>query len=188
MGGNAPNSQIQHRGSLTLNKASLHFDEPAMPTGRTSKLRARYETRGPQMNLRHATEKDIDALMSIRAAVAENRLTDPAKVGREKYVQFIKISTIWVFETDHGIDGFSACDPRNGSIWALFVAPDREGRGIGQQLIEKACRDLQRGGWSRATLCTEPGTRAEDFYAEDGWSKIGVCPDGDVMLERRLAL
>jgi ribosomal protein S18 acetylase RimI-like enzyme len=69
---------------------------------------------------------------------------------------------------DGVIQGFAAGDPRDGSIFALFVDPAHEGRGIGRALLALACGTLRAAGFATATLSTEPGTRAERFYRTNG--------------------
>ena len=64
---------------------------------------------------------------------------------------------------DGGIQGFSAADPRDGSIFAMFVHPVYEGRGVGQKLLPLACGTLKETGHQSAILATEPATRAERF-------------------------
>lgn len=66
---------------------------------------------------------------------------------------------------DGRILGSSATDTRDGTIWALFIDPDHEGRGIGRALLAKACDVLRQAGHRTATLGTEPGSRADRFYA-----------------------
>jgi GNAT superfamily N-acetyltransferase len=122
--------------------------------------------------------------METRAAVRENRLSDSSKIAVADYLWFIDNSAIWVWEDSGQILGFSAGDPRDGSIWALFVAPDGEGRGIGRALLRRACDGLRAAGHRRAVLGTEPGTRAEGFYLREGWSRIGTRPNGEVAFEK----
>jgi len=55
-------------------------------------------------------------------------------------------------------------DPRDGSIFALFVHPNYERRGIGRALWPLACEILRASGHAAAMLTTEPSTRAERFY------------------------
>lgn len=134
--------------------------------------------------IRPARPADIQALMRIRAAVKENRLTNPDRVPTSAYTEFMAVSTIWVWEHDQDIGGFAACDPRNGSIWALFVDPDREGRGIGRALMSPVLEYLRRAGWKAARLGTEAGSRAEAFYRRQGWLPGEIDADG----ERRFTL
>lgn len=89
---------------------------------------------------------------------------------------------IFVWEEQEKIVGFSAADPRSGSIWALFVAPGFEGCGIGRQLLDEACRILREAGVRRAWLTTEPGTRAERFYRLAGWADAGMR-GGELLFE-----
>ena len=82
------------------------------------------------------------------------------------------------------IVGFSAADPRNGNIFALFVEEDYEGRGIGQALLERACGVLVEARSPRMWLTTWPGTRAEQFYRCAGWRVVGT-DDGNLVFERQ---
>ena len=95
-------------------------------------------------------------------------------------------STIWVWE-DHGaIQGFSAADPRDGSVCALFVHL-LKGRGIGRALLPLACDILRASGHAMAVLTTAAGTRAERFYRTDGWIEIGRKEDGQIIFQKNLA-
>lgn len=136
--------------------------------------------------IRHARTDDIPALMAIRATVRENRLDDPGKVPAAAYRDFIDRAAIWLWEADGRILGFSAADPADGSVWALFVDPDAEGRGVGRALLPKALDDLRHVGWKRARLTTEPGSRAERFYRLGGWGEAGTAQNGDLVLEKEL--
>jgi GNAT superfamily N-acetyltransferase len=90
---------------------------------------------------------------------------------------FVDNPGIFVWEEDGKIVGFSAADPRDGSIFALFVEQAYEGRGIGRALFERACRVLIDAGCGRMWLTTEPGTRAESFYRKAGWRVTGSADD-----------
>ena len=82
--------------------------------------------------------------------------------------------------------GFSAADTRNGTIWALFIDPDHEGRSIGRALLARACDVLREAGHRAATLGTEPGSRADCFYREAGWTALHIDKRGEQVF--RLAL
>jgi len=138
------------------------------------------------LNLRRATCDDIERIFEIRFAVHENRLSDPSRVTRADCVWFITNPGIWCWEDRGAIVGFSAADPRDGTIWALFVDPGHEGKGIGQALIDAACQTLRDAGHRMATLTTEPRSRAERFYVRNGWIAIGTSPRGETVFRRTL--
>ena len=127
--------------------------------------------------IRNARESDILRLMEIRAAVRENPLRDASRVTLADYQWFIVNPGIFVWEEGGRIVGVSAADPRDGSIWALFLDQAYEGRGIAQLLFKRACLVLRNAGYKRMWLTTSAGTRAEKFYRKAGWVVVGV--EGD---------
>ncbi len=132
--------------------------------------------------IRLAAEADISRLTDIRNAVRENRLSDPSLVTPADYRWFIAQRSLFVWQENDVLVGFSAADARDGSIWALFVDPLYEGRGIGRVLLEHACSVLERAGFAQIWLTTAPGTRAARFYEAAGWRAAG-CADGQLKLE-----
>ena len=127
--------------------------------------------------IRKAIEADIPRLAEIRAAVRENRLRDPSRVTIGDYQWFIANPGIFVWEEGGRVVGLSAANPRDGSIWALFIDEAYERRGIARLLFERACAVLKNAGCTRMWLTTEPGTRAEKFYRTAGWTVVGVKGD-----------
>jgi hypothetical protein len=88
-----------------------------------------------------------------------------------------------VAEIEGRIVGFAIADLQDHSIWALFVHPDYEGRGIGRTL-----HDIMLSWYFSQTsetvwLGTEPGTRAEVFYKKAGWKVVGMKEKGEVRME-----
>ncbi|MEQ8817764.1 MAG: GNAT family N-acetyltransferase [Thalassobaculum sp.] len=136
--------------------------------------------------IRRAGADDVPAMVRIRAAVRENVLSDPARVPAEAYHGFIDHAGIWLWEEAGRVLGFTAADPADGTVWALFVDPEAEGRGIGRALLPRALDDLRAAGWERARLTTQPGSRAERFYRLGGWKDAGTAPNGDLVLEKLL--
>src|SRR5262245_48970474 len=109
----------------------------AMTSARTSTS----ATEGLRNMIRKATRADYPRISEIRFAVRENELSNPEAIGPT--VEWIfDHSTFWVWEEGGAIQGFSAGDPRDGSIFALFVDPSWEGRGIGRALLPLACQTL----------------------------------------------
>ena len=124
--------------------------------------------------------------MEIRGSVRENRLSDPSRVTLADYNWHIAHAPIHVWKDGGLIQGMSAGDPRDGSIWALFVDPAYEGRGIGQALMLAACRSIAAAGHRSAKLSTEPGTRAERFYLRNGWLANGYTERGEAIFIKEL--
>ncbi|MGX4642907.1 N-acetyltransferase family protein [Massilia sp. SYSU DXS3249] len=120
--------------------------------------------------LRQATRDDIPAMSRIRLSVLENVLSDPARVTLQMYEDFLdKSGRGWVAEEQGEILAFCYADKENGSIWALFVRPGQEGRGLGAALLRIAVDWLFGLGHARIHLSTGAGTRADRFYAAQGW-------------------
>ena len=137
--------------------------------------------------LRRGTIADIPRIREIRDSVRENRLSDPARVTEADIACFLEYGPIWVWEEGNGaVAGFSAGDPRDGWVWALFVAPGHEGKGIGRALLKATCDRLREAGHASATLSTGPGTRAERHYRADGWSVTGETARGELVFQKPL--
>ena len=136
--------------------------------------------------IRTATRADIQRITEIRSAVRENQLQQSSGAVEKTAMWLIDMSMFWVWEENGKIVAFSAADPRDGSIFALFVDPMREGRGIGRELLTVACNSLGSAGHKAATLTTEAATRAERLYRKDGWREIGQKPDGQIVFQKEL--
>jgi ribosomal protein S18 acetylase RimI-like enzyme len=136
--------------------------------------------------IRKATRADLPRITEIRGLVRENRLGDPSRVPLVLCEWFIDNSAFWLWVEDGCVQGFSAGDPRDGSIFALFIDPAYEGRGIGQMLLPLACETLREAGYETATLTTEARTRAEKFYRRNGWTEIGRQNDGQIIFRKEI--
>ncbi|WP_427148018.1 GNAT family N-acetyltransferase [Rhizobium leguminosarum] len=136
--------------------------------------------------LRKAVVDDIAGLKLVRSSVVENILGDPSKVTDADYEWFVTNPGVAIWEEKGVIVGFSAADPRQGNIWALFVAPGFEGKGIGSRLLAEACSCLLSAGVERAWLTTDARTRAEQFYRAAGWEHVGE-KDNELLFERSLS-
>lgn len=91
-------------------------------------------------------------------------------------------------ETERGLAGFAILDVAAGRIWALFVAPEAEGEGIGRALHDRLIQGAAEPGLDRLCLSTAPRTRAERFYTQAGWNRTGLTNDGEVSFERDIRL
>ena len=136
------------------------------------------------MFVRTATIADIEAMHRIRLAVRENALSDPMRVQQKDYVEYLqKRGRGWVFEVDGVIAGFAVADASARSVWALFVSPAYERRGIGRQLHDTMVGWLFEQGDEPVTLGTQPGTRAAGFYTAAGWQLIGSSSSGEAQYQ-----
>lgn len=132
--------------------------------------------------IRRASAADLPEIMRIRGAVRENRQADPARATPAMIDWFLRGPGIWLWDEDGAIRGFATGDPRDGSVWALFVDPPFEGRGIGSALFDHVCRMLVGAGHKTLRLETEPDTRAEAFYRARGWTGDALNARGELML------
>ena len=115
----------------------------------------------------------------IRLAVTENRLRDPARVTRQMYEDFLeRDGRGWVAQRDGATVAFSYANRADGSIWALFVEPAQEGKGLATGLLGLATDWLFELGYAEVKLDTGAGTRADRFYARKGWVRTQTeCGD-----------
>ncbi len=136
------------------------------------------------MIFREATISDIPGLQRVRAAVKENMLNNPGLVTTTDYVQYLtSAGKGWLCESAGLIVGFAIVDTATHNIWALFVDPHTEARGIGRELQRLMLNwyfDTYPGPlW----LGTAPGTRAEHFYTRSGWKNEGLMKNGELRFE-----
>lgn len=87
------------------------------------------------MIYRKATIKDIPLIQVVRNSIKENQLSNPSLIPNELVEEFItKRGTGFVCEIDDTIVGFSIVDFIENNVWALFLLPEYEGKGIGKKL------------------------------------------------------
>lgn len=144
------------------------------------------------MEIRPATIEDIPAMHRIRVAVRENVLRDPSRIQPADYAALLAgPGRGFVALVGDQVVGFGIANGSNRNLWALFVDPAFEGRGIGRRLHDLLLDWLFGMGSAPAWLTTEPGSRAERFYRVAGWQDAGHNPGkepaddpgGDLRLE-----
>lgn len=123
--------------------------------------------------IRLAQPSDITAMHEIRISVRENRLTRPGIISGSSYLPYVEQKSCWVAIYENEVRGFAALDLKDRTVWALFVAPDMEGHGLGRLLHEQLVVGAQRHGLKRIRLVTETGSRAARFYEAAGWKCVG---------------
>ena len=136
------------------------------------------------MIIREAKIDDIKQIQSVRHSVTENILSDPGLVTDEDCKEFITIrGKGWVCEIDNEIVGFSIVDLKENNIWALFLRPEFEKKGIGRKLHDSMLDWYFKQTTKSVWLGTSPNTRAEKFYRKSGWTEIGVHGKGEIKFE-----
>lgn len=134
--------------------------------------------------VRQAVRHDVPGMHRVRTSVRENRLISTVITEADTIRAIEESGRGWVVDVDGQIVAFAVGNAKTGNIWALFVHPEHEGRGYGQQLHGVMLDWLWACGLKRLWLSTEPNTRAEKFYVKSGWSRAGVTPEGEVRFER----
>lgn len=132
-------------------------------------------TGGP-IRIREAGAADIPSTFEIRTATTENAMTEDelaaSGITPERVADLLRTDgRCWVAEARDRIVGFCIANVNSRSIWALFILPAYEGRGIGRRLLEAAVDWLWRSGTDAVWLTTETNTRAEGFYEHLGWKR-----------------
>ena len=136
------------------------------------------------MLIREAQVADILQMREVRLSVHENQLSRPDVISPADYIDYLtRRGKGWVAEAPGRIVGFAVADLVDCNIWALFVRPDYEGRGVGRALhatmLDWYFGQTQETVW----LGTAPGTRAETFYRRTGWRQTGLRANGEVGFE-----
>ena len=136
------------------------------------------------MIIRQAAINDIQQIQAVRNAVKENTLSDPGLVTDEDCATFITTQGKgWVCEMDGEIVGFAIADLRGNNIWALFMHPDFEKKGIGRLLHDTMLNWYFEQTTANVWLSTAPQTRAAGFYRKAGWKETGTYGRSEIKFE-----
>ena len=136
------------------------------------------------MLFREATPTDIPQIQIVRHLVKENVLSNPNLVTDQDCLEFLTIrGKGWVCECDGQIVGFAIADLKEENIWALFIDPKFEGKGIGRKLQQIMLDWYFSQDKSYVWLGTSPNTRAEQFYRKSGWIENGKNGSDEIKFE-----
>ena len=136
------------------------------------------------MIFREAKTADIPQIQFVRNSVTENILSDPALVTDDDVADYInRRGKGWVCEMAEIIIGFSIVSVRDKNVWALFIQPGFDKRGIGKRLHEEMMNWYFAQTNETIWLSTSPGTRAELFYRKAGWILVGTYGKGEIKFE-----
>ena len=124
---------------------------------------------------RQAVPGDIPQIQVVRHSVTENRLSDPSRVTDADCEDYLtRRGRGWVCQLGEEIIAFAIVDVSDHNVWALFVKPAHEKKGIGKKLMAL----MLDWYFSRTTetlwLSTGTNTRAEQFYRQQGWQDAGM--------------
>jgi GNAT superfamily N-acetyltransferase len=144
------------------------------------------------MQCRVAQESDIPAIFDVRTSVRQNHLSLEQLAQRGITPESIRdmlrsTSRAWVAEEDGQVVAFAMANAEEATVWAMFVRPEYEGRGIGRELMRLAEEWLFSHGCGEIWLRTDrdPQVRANGFYQCLGWTSIGVQEDGQIQYIKR---
>lgn len=136
------------------------------------------------MSIKEAKLDDIAQIQIVRNSVKENTLSNSALVTDDDCAEFISVrGKGWIYEINGKIVGFAIVDLKDNNVWALFVHPDFEKRGIGRQLHDKMITWYFTETKQRIWLSTAFNTRAESFYRRAGWIENGRHGEFEIKFE-----
>jgi len=141
------------------------------------------------LTIRDARVTDIPAIFEVRTSVHENHLSvaQMAEMGitAETIREVLQQEPcIWVAECEDRILGFSMADLSEACVFAAFVRPEHEGKGIGRQLMDRAEAYLFAHHPS-IWLETHRSSRAAGFYQRLGWTRMQDLERGDARFEKQ---
>jgi GNAT superfamily N-acetyltransferase len=147
-----------------------------------------YEEKKMMMIFREARVTDIPQIQVVRNSVKENTLSDPALVTDQECENYLlNRGKGWVCEIDGKVVGFAIADLMDHNVWALFVQPDFERRGVGKKLHDDMLDWYFFQTHSTIWLSTAPNTKAEKFYRKAGWKEVGIHGKGEIKFEMTAA-
>lgn len=142
---------------------------------------------GQNWNIRIAELTDIDEMQRVRMSVRENTLQDYSILTPELYkLNMVDLGCGWVCEQGRRIIGFAIVNLKELNLWALFVEPGAEGRGIGRALHDTTIAWLRDKRVTHVKMDTQAGTRAAQFYEAAGWRLLRTDEKNESFYELEL--
>jgi len=136
------------------------------------------------MIFRDAQLTDISQIQIVRNAVKENRLSAPSLVTDEDCKNYLlNRGKGWVCDEEGKVVGFAIVDLQDHNVWALFVHPEFENKGIGKNLHDTMLDWYFTKTDLTIWLGTAPNTKAERFYRNAGWKETGIHGKGEIKFE-----
>lgn len=144
------------------------------------------------INIRPARATDVKTIFDIRTSVLENHLSleEMYEMGITEEVVADMIQTTlcaWVATENGKTIGFSMILPDEACLFAAFVLPEYEGRGVGRKLVMAAEQELFKHH-EIAWLETDKRSRAAKFYMRLGWGNKTNVSDTDIKLKKQRSI
>ena len=133
----------------------------------------------PDVLLRHATSKDLNALLQL-----ENRCFTEDRLSRRSFRRFLDMprDRLIIAELDGELVGYCLvlmnAATRLARIYSIAVSPTARGRGLGEQLIVKAEQEAAAAGRIVMRLeVREDNDGAINLYKRLGYRQFGTYRD-----------
>ena len=127
-------------------------------------------------------------MFRVRTAVRENHLSMAALAAMGITPDTLRCAVqaepcAWVASEADEVVGFAMVDPETACLFAAFVLPEHERRGIGRALIA-ACEAALFARHDTIWLETDGASRAAAIYQRLGWRVTQDLGAGDLRLEK----
>jgi GNAT superfamily N-acetyltransferase len=140
------------------------------------------------MHIREAKMEDIPQIQVVRNSVKENMLSNPNLVtDADCETYMFSQGKGWICEVERQIVGFAIADLKEHNIWALFLHPEFEKKGIGRILHDTMLDWYFSQTTETVWLGTGFHTRAEQFYRKAGWTEVGLHGKDEIKFEMTFA-
>lgn len=145
------------------------------------------------MQIRRAEVGDIEGIFSVRTRVVENHMThaELAEIGVTATALPAMLDGPgcgWVALDGASVVAFAMANAQQASIFALFVLPAYENRGLGRRLLHAAEQWLRAQGCLHLWLETDANdhVRAHGFYRHLGWRACEQTAAGERVFRKDL--
>ena len=145
------------------------------------------------MHIRRAEVGDIAGIFSVRTRVVDNHMTvsELAEIGvtpTSLPAMLEGAGCGWVAFEGASLVAFAMANAPQSTIFALFVLPAYENRGLGRRLMHEAEQWLCSQGCTQIWLETDANAqvRANGFYRHLGWQACERTEAGDRVFRKDL--
>jgi predicted GNAT family acetyltransferase len=145
-------------------------------------LRHAMQLRDEVEGLRRATLEDLDRILPVQAAMAEEESgTNPLEADPEGFrarcTRRIEMGRVWVLENNGRLifkADIQADTPDVVYLEGVWVNSSERGKGIGRQCLRQLCQDLLARTKSVCVLVNEENQRSHTFYRMCNFKMRGV--------------